>query len=1439
MLMQIFLLLVIVLSYSANIYSQEITSDYLKQKLRFSHLTVDDGLSQGMVSSITQDHNGFMWFGTSDGLNRFDGYDFKVFRFDATDTTSLPDNFVTELYTDKAGRIWTGTLLGGLSCFNTKSETFYRFPTTSDSANSIIGNRIYNILEDTTAKNPTFWITTNSKILNQLVLLPDSSYSNSTLLLPNQKWLSTAYKIFYYSLIPEDSLIELSQSEITNKYYEGSGTIRSTFDKQNNLWIGFRNREISYINIKENTGSNSTSNFPDQNTFQNIRLKFKKDNIADVTYLYAAKNRIVWAGTNLGISQITDSSSQLIDYKNNTYSWNTTAQSAQNNNQIEIVEEITEDQSGKLWISTKRGLFNFSPDDKEVNSYPNDPRDYESPLANNLVSVFVDEGNVLWVGSSGYGLSYINPIRENFHHYSNPYKKNFSIYEIRESSNNHLWLQSFKRRIWYYFNRKTKNIDAPQFNLGNYEIKALTEDDQGNLWFVSKQKLYTIDRGYSKEATLIHSFKENNTINICINKDDSGNIWVADPNELLTIDGKTNKIKRKYPLDNLLTEEDLLKCEITGIYSNTNKAWVTSNTGLFEVDLRTGKATLYQTGLPNSNLITSNDILTVHPDPIVPNKFIWFGTRGGGLNRLNIKTKEVVQFTVKDGLPNDVIYGILADNNNLWMSTNYGLSCMELQEDTLQNGEVVSKVVKFTNYDKTDGLQGNEFNRRSFLKTKQGELVFGGLHGFNIFKPSKVEKNKHVPQIEITGLRINYKVIDYNKPDSFLTKPISKTKSITLSYDQNTLSFQLAALDFSSVHKNQFSFMLEGYNEEWSKPQTERTITFTKLPPGNYTLHIKGSNNSGIWNNKGKILDIIITPPFWRTWWAYLTYVLLFVLTIAIIIRSERNRQKLRYNAYQKNLEAEKFKEVNRVKSDFFANISHELRTPLTLILGMIDTTSREEKDKTKKEKLNIALKYSKKLLKLINELLQLSKIDAGQENFTPQTGNIVPLIKNITSSFQSLAKMKKIQLEFITDVDKIIADFDKDKIEKIMNNLLSNALKFTQPNGNVSVNLSVDILDQSNTSKLEEAKITVSDTGIGIDIEKLPFIFDRFYQAGNNGGDNSNQGTGIGLALTSELVQLHKGGISVESVKSRGTTFTIRLPISTNEINITDAELLSDNNDNKFDIEQIVEETKTSPEEKSQIIKSKDNDVLIIDDNPDLRLYIKDSLQDGYDIIEAENGEEGLKLAEQEIPDLIITDVMMPKIDGYELTRLLRENKMTSHIPIIMLTARAAEEDKFSGLESGVDAYLTKPFSTKELQIRVRKLIELRQKLQQQTKSKVITKPAEVEVSSLDQEFLKNLHKEVEQNISNENYDIEKLASSLAVSSRQLRRKLKALTDLTPAQYIRSTKMNRAKELLEKGAGNVTEISFQVGYSNINSFTKAFKEEFDILPSSILQKKN
>lgn len=1423
-----------------SIYAQTDSPDFLKQKLRFSHLTVDDGLSQGFVSSITQDKNDFMWFGTADGLNRFDGYDFRVFRFNASDTTSLPDNFVTELYTDKAGRIWTGTFLGGLSCFNIETETFYRFPITGDNSNRIIGDHIFSILEDTTAKQPTFWITTNSKILNQLVLLPDSSDSNSTILPPNQRWLSNAYRVFYNSLIPEDSLKRLTSDEITNKYYGGSGPFPLALDNQNNLWVGYSNRELSRIKL---ISKYDVVSFPDRKTFQHINLKFKQrqDDVDDITYLYVDKNGIVWAGTNLGISQITDSSNQFINYKENTYWWNASEQSSKNAEyKNEIIVEIAEDQSGKLWISTRGGLYSFSSTNKQVTSYPNDPRDPESPLADNLASVFVDEGNVLWFGSSGYGISFVNPSREIFHHYSNPYKKNFSIYDIKESSKNHLWLQSSKRRIWYYFNREINHIDLSPFNLTNYEAKALTEDKEGNLWFISEQKLFTLERGNKNKSTLIHSFKENHEINIHISKDHSGKIWAADPNELLKIDSKTKKIKNKYSLNNLLNNEELLKCEITGIYSNKNKAWISSNTGLFEVDLITGETKLYQTNSSVNNALTTNDILTLYPDPIVPDKFIWLGTRSGGLNMLNIVTNEITYFTSRDGLPNDVIYGILSDdNNNLWMSTNYGLSCMKLQKDTLANGEITSKIVEFTNYDKTDGLQGNEFNRRSFLKTEEGELVFGGLHGFNIFKPSEVEKNKHIPQVEITGLRVNYMKIGYGTPDSILTRPISQTKSITLSYDQNTLSFQLAALDYSSVHKNQFSFLLEGYNEEWSKPQTERTITFTKLPPGSYTLHIKGSNNSGVWNDKGTKLSISITPPFWRTWWAYLIYVLLFLLSIVIVIRSERNRQKLRYNAYQKNLEAEKFKEVNRVKSDFFANISHELRTPLTLILGMIDITSREEKDKTKKEKLNIALKYSKKLLKLINELLQLSKIDAGQENFTPQTGNIVPLVKNITSLFQSLAKMKKIQLLFETDIDEIIVDFDKDKIEKIMNNLLSNALKFTPSNGNISVKLSIDVLEQNKASHLEEVKITVSDTGIGIDSEKLPFIFDRFYQAGNNGGDESNQGTGIGLALTSELVQLHKGGISVESIKEKGTTFTIRLPISTGEISITDSELVSENNDSKFDIDQIVEESQTLREEKYEVIKSKEKDVLIIDDNPDLRLYIKDSLQDDYDIMGAENGEEGLKLAEQEIPDLIITDLMMPKIDGYELTRLLRENKMTSHIPIIMLTARAAEEDKFSGLESGVDAYLTKPFSTKELQIRVRKLIELRQKLQQQTKSKVITKPAEVEVSSLDQEFLKNLHEEVEQNISNENYDVEKLASSLAVSSRQLRRKLKALTDLTPAQYIRSTKMNRAKELLEKDAGNVTEIAFQIGYSNINSFTKAFKEEFDILPSSILQKKN
>ena len=1440
-------------------------SEHISQKLRFSKLTIDNGLSQGLITSIIQDDRGFMWFGTGNGLDRFDGYNFKVFIHSNLDSNSISSNLVTSLLNDKKGRIWVETFSGGLNCFNPVNQTFFHFPFKGSKPNVVGNERVYTMLEDKKSDFTTIWASTTSNFLYEIVIIPDSidikknciinEFKNEkvsiTPLPSDKKWLGSGYIVFHYSIFPSDSLKPLAPGvpkELTHKMNAGH---KMVIDNGHHLWIGMSRGRVCRVHLKFKSIKNQSRLivYPDTKTYKifNLSNHDSQKSHHGAVILYLTKDGKVWGIWNNRITQLTDKSSHLIKFKEHLLFNNDLTISQKHSVKLSRPRSVYTFSGGNhdvSWIATNKGIIKFSPNADKINFYQHDPRDPGSLVSSDIRSIFVDRGGVVWCGSNGYGISYTNTIRKNFQHFDDGNNPNFSIYSLQESHDNKIWIQSKNKSIWKIFDFKTKRLLIPAINFKNYRALSLYEDKFNKVWFVSRGKLYIVTPDHPKNPRILYSLKKFSiSDHQFVAADNKGNIWCVGPDMAFEFDAKTAHLKRKYIFKGLLPKDEAFRATISQLYNDSEgHLWISSDEGLFKLNLSSGKVVLFKSGTQDKIKLNTNNILSIHPDPINPKNILWLGTKGGGLNRLNISTGKVSYITKKDGLPSNVIYGILSDSSNsLWMSTNYGICRMKLAADTMGNGKIKTVVKEFDNYDKTDGLQGNEFNTSSYLKTKNGKLIFGGLHGFNIFNPESIKKNKHIPPVVITGLRVNHEQIEYKSKDSILTKPIYYTKSITLPYNLNTITVQFAALDYSSAQKNKFSYKLEGYEKQWSKPKNERSATYTQIPPGKYILHIRGSNNSGVWNMRGTSLQIIITPPFWRTWWAYTFYFLILAGIILLVIRSGKKRESLKYDAYQKNIEAEKFREVNRVKSNFFANISHELRTPLTLILGMIEKTIAQENLEAKKHDLNIALKYSKRLLKLINELLQLSKIDAGQEDFNPEPGNIVPIIKSLTSSFKSLANLKKIEVNFNANSENIIVDFDKDKIEKIINNLLSNAVKFTKPYGNITVSLEVETLKQINNVEQNELKLSVADSGIGIAREKLPFIFDRFYQVENK-KSSADEGTGIGLALTSELVQLHHGVISAESIEGKGSTFIIRFPISKSEDNSpknSEHEQL-EKKPIVLDVESLNIYTENFEKNDAEKIENNfDEDkynLLVVDDNADLRYYIKNSLDEGYNILEAGNGKIGFQIAKEQIPDLIITDVMMPELDGYKFTELIRKDKITSHIPVIMLTAKASDENKFYGLETGADAYLTKPFSSKELRIRVRKLIELRKKLQEQIKTQSLINNTSAEISSLDKVFLDNLNKEVEENIGNENYDIEKLALSLSMSSRQLRRKLKALTNQTPLQYIRSIKMKLAKELLEKGASNVTDTAFHVGYSNINTFSKAFKEEFGFTPSAIIR---
>lgn len=667
---------------------------------------------------------------------------------------------------------------------------------------------------------------------------------------------------------------------------------------------------------------------------------------------------------------------------------------------------------------------------------------------------------------------------------------------------------------------------------------------------------------------------------------------------------------------------------------------------------------------------------------------------------------------------------------------------------------------------------------------------------------------------------------------SILKKSITETKEIELSYDDYVVSLEFAALDFHAPEKNKYAYKMEGFEKDWNYTDANgRFVTYTNLDPGEYTFKVKGSNNDGVWNEAGASLRIIITPPWWSTWWAYTLYWFSVILLLISIRTYDLKRQRLKHQLELEHEHSEKLEEVDHMKSRFFANISHEFRTPLTLILGPSESIITETLDEKTKKKAGSIKRNANRLLNLINQLLDLSKLEAGRLKLETSYSNIVTFVKGIAMSFESLAERKDIVLKIKNTSDEIELYFDKEKMEKVFTNLLANAFKFTP--GGSKITISVSETDNNSV------EIKIKDAGIGIPQEELPKLFDRFYQV-DSSHTRERGGTGLGLALAKELVELHLGSIKVESEEKKWTEVTVTLPLGKEHL-LPEEILVAD--EPLEEIKILVEEEEGRESTSMQVDKPLPEDIikyktiiLVVEDNTDVREYIKDSLKNEYYIEEAANGEQGLRKAEKIIPDLIISDIMMPKMDGNELTRKLKNDERTSHIPVILLTAKSEQESKLEGLETGADAYLTKPFDTKELQIRIKNLINLRRKLQQKfSHGKIVTiKGEEKKVSGLDEKFMKKVLEVIENHISEETFSIEDFGSEVGMSRMQIHRKLKALTGKSASHYIRSVKLFKAKEMIGKHEATISEIAYSLGFSSPAYFTRCFKEEYGHPPSEL-----
>ncbi len=954
--------------------------------------------------------------------------------------------------------------------------------------------------------------------------------------------------------------------------------------------------------------------------------------------------------------------------------------------------------------------------------------------------------------------------------------------------------------------------------------------------------------------------------------------------------------------------------------------WIgTDGHGYYKYDAANNKLTRYSHNNDDNKSISNNSARSIYEDR---SGTLWFGTNFGGLNKFDRKTetfeycgfncvlsiledktgnfwvadyytglnlydrksgKAVKSYGRKEGLLSYSVWGILEDDhNNLWIKTDNGL----FKFNTV--------IRTFKHYTTEDGLIDNFFLPfpASHCMGPGGTMLFLNSKrnigkGVVIFHPDSIKNDQSAPIVLITNIS------SFNQPGSKLSYKgfISEIKEITLPYTQNDLRFEYVGLQYSEPLKNQYKYTLENFDNDWTGYGNSRQATYTNLEPGEYIFKVTASNRDGVWSPKDASITIIIMPPWWKTTAAYLLYILFAAGLVYLTWKLQMKRIRIKQQYEMSRFEAEKLHEVDGIKSRFFTNISHEFRTPLTLIIGPVKQLSEKIADEKAKEVLRVVHRNADKLLTLVNQLLDISKIESGNMKLQTAEQNIAALIKAITLSFTSYAERKKINLSFSSRPDRIPAYIDKEKFGNIINNLLSNAFKFTPEGGEIGVEISCqagpgsassaqneipkqvrdDNLAGSNIrddnfagsnvrdDNLEEEiirdgnfaemtvrddnfiEITVRDTGIGIPEEKLPRIFDRFYQV-DGSHKKEHEGTGIGLALTKELIELHKGTIEVASTEGKGTIFTIRIPPGSGHLQpeeICDEEIAQDADRvalkaaGRPDIEEEIQYNGRLERAAEPGGDGSPPLLLIVEDNNDVRKYIKDNLIDNYKIIEAADGEEGWNRALSDIPELIISDVMMPKMDGFELCGKIKSDERTSHIPIILLTAKAASEDKIVGYETGADEYIMKPFDSNELKARIKNLIEQRKRIHEHFRQNGLFELDESKITPLDKKFLQNTICLITGNISDDSFNIEKLAEGLNMSRSVLHKKIVSLIGEPPVELVKTIRMTRAAELICLKTGNISEIALEVGFKNPAYFSECFKKQFGVTPSQYSRRFN
>jgi signal transduction histidine kinase/ligand-binding sensor domain-containing protein/DNA-binding response OmpR family regulator len=1352
-----------------------------EKDIKFTSLTTKDGLSSNTVNAIIKDRYGLLWFGTEDGLDKFDGTNFTIYRHKPGDSTSLQANEILALHQDKAGNLWIGTSGGSLSLYDRKRDAFINFPA-NRGPNTIINNVILDISSDYMGR---IWIASFGGV-NVL----DPVTKNVTRL-PNAPGGSASFFDKISTCVFEDS--------------------------RHQVWIGTSEGLFLY-----NPNSRSLKRFVhSEGSFSSL----SGDHVNAVA---EDKKGNIWVATNGGLSLLRPGGSDFINFKPHEHRLPPSKY---------YFSAIGID-GDELWVGTTQGLSVFNTNTGHFTNFYPDRRNIHSLSAKSVRSVYIDEQGIYWLGTSGGG---VNKYDENLNLFNFIQSNSFDekglnapiVTSFAEDKNGNVYvgteggglsLLDTKTRLFQRFAIQSRRSPANPLRILALERSSKQQLMIGTL----ADGLFFFDEHSGNYQQFLQgpNVQDLNSNDIyCIKEDRQGNIWVGTNGAGINVlNGKKQVIVRYTP--NPKAANDIL-LPINGyirdiLQDKDGEFWLATHGGGIAIyHASKGTFTIYNT--LNSKL-PNDKVQTLLEDR---NGMIWAGTFGGGVCLINKKTKQFNIYSENEGLQNSTVYKIIEDENGLvWISTNKGISSIEPGRK------------KVNNYNYHNGVQNNNFVHGAGIRLKNGELYFGGLEGINYFNPDYLKKNNSAPSILISDLKISNRSVAPSA-DGPIKEHISVAKEINLDYKQNfALSF--VGLNFTSPEQNQYAYKLEGFDKDWNYVGNFPTASYTNLDPGEYTFRVKASNNDGVWNTEGASIKIYVHPPFWRTVYAYLFYAL---VTIGLIVYLRyRSIQKLKrkfaleqekMQAEQERKETQRILELDRLKIKFLTNLSHEFRTPISLILGPVDSLLNQEKNQQSYGQLYMIKRNARRLLNLVNQLLDFRKMEEQELKLHTSEGELVSFMKEVSDSFKDLSERKKIDFTFHSQIDQLHTVFDHDKMERILFNILSNAFKFTLGGG--KIHLELEKMEHSSDTSETWVAIKVCDTGIGIPEDKKGKIFERFFQD-TTAASILNQGSGIGLSITKEFVKMHGGTIAVDSEPQKGTTFTINLPFVPLEYKSDVAAVPQEDPAPAFELEPPREDMEQVKEPGLLKGKTEMPSILLVEDNEDFRFYLKDNLRWHYKVFEATNGKEGWQSALAHHPQLIVSDISMPYMNGIELSRKLKSDKRTNHIPVILLTALTREEEQLKGLETGANDYITKPFNFEVLNAKIKNLLILNSTLKSTYTKQLKVLSPEVKVESADEKLLQEIMLYLEENLTNPQLSVEELSRHVRMSRSSLYSKLLELTGQTPVEFIRSVKLDKAAVLLEKSDMNVAQIAYSVGFSTPNYFAKSFKAKFNMLPSEYMQ---